>query len=123
MHGKNMQNANLALTLFIKSLPVGSQFEIISFGTDFNFFSTTYLGKDIGLDYNDTNVDQVINLIPKMLQANMQGTEIYRPLKEAYNIKTALPKRIFLLTDGEAEDAKEVLELATSTMKSQKDKG
>ena len=39
MSGKKMQMAKDALKLFIQSIPKGAKFEVVSFGTNFEFSS------------------------------------------------------------------------------------
>jgi len=39
MSGSKMETTKEALILFLKSLPTGSNFEIINFGTDFDLMS------------------------------------------------------------------------------------
>ncbi|CDW74212.1 UNKNOWN [Stylonychia lemnae] len=99
-----------ALILFLKSLPPGSQFEVIPFGSIFKTLS----GKPEGFQYNDQNLNQVINEINNF-DAEMGGTSLYEPLNHAINdIKTTLNKRIFMLTDGEVDNKQVVLDLAAS---------
>ncbi|CDW75216.1 UNKNOWN [Stylonychia lemnae] len=99
-----------ALILFLKSLPPGSQFEIIPFGSDFRTLS----GNPEGFQYNDQTLNQVINQVNRF-QAEMGGTSLYEPLHHAINnIKTTLNKRIFMLTDGEVHNRQAVLDLAAS---------
>ena len=56
MSGGKMTTTNEALILFLKSLPVGSYFEIISFGSS----HLTLSGIDNGLEYNDVNMNKAI---------------------------------------------------------------
>ena len=100
MSGSKMKTTKEALVLFLKSLPLGSYFEIISFGYNFETMS----GGNIGFKYDDKTlklaIDKIINF-----SANLGGTNIWKPLKYAIvEIETSLEKRIFLLTDGEDED-------------------
>ena len=44
MSGSKMETTKEALLLFLKSLPTGSRFEIINFGTEFDFMSKTKEG-------------------------------------------------------------------------------
>lgn len=60
MSGGPMETAKAALKLFIQSLPVGSQFVIISFGTNWEY---TKNGNDFIWDYNDENMDTILKLI------------------------------------------------------------
>ena len=51
----------------------------------------------------------------EQLKTNLGGTDIYSPLKEIYHFYEKsyinLPKNIFILTDGEVENKKEILNL------------
>lgn len=75
-----MQMTKEALSLFIQSLPKGSYFDIISFGT--KFFS---IGKKkkaiINSEVNTKNVKKEI----LSYTANMGGTSIFEPLSYVIN--------------------------------------
>ena len=52
MHGNPIEVAKEALKLFIRSLPIGSKFNVYSFGSDFSaLFSAP-------VDYNEENVEK-----------------------------------------------------------------
>ena len=57
MSGARIETAKEALKLFLKSLPVGSKFAIISFGTKWD--AMLIKGKSI-IDYNDKNSSEAI---------------------------------------------------------------
>lgn len=61
-----------------------------------------------------------INLI-KSLEANLQGTNIYRPLQNIYESKEYdninLERKIFILTDGEIKDKEKTLEIIKQNRK------
>eukprot|EP00347_Sterkiella_histriomuscorum_P002847 403366571 len=108
MSGSKMKTTNDALILFLKSLPVGSYFEIISFGS--NYVSLSHLAG--GYENNDQNLNSAIQQVQRF-GADMGGTEIFQPLQHAIqNIQTQLNKRIFMLTDGEVSNPQKVQELA-----------
>ena len=90
-----MRIAREACVLFMRSLPEGCKFSIISFGSHFS-----PLRRGEVLDYNDANKDAAIQEID-LFDDNFGGTQILQPLKAAqtqYN--SGKNKRIFLLTDG-----------------------
>ena len=108
MSGESINIASKALILFLQSLPVGSFYQIIGFGSSFKKYD------EIPKEYNKENIKESINII-KNLYADLGGTDIYKPLIHIFNSKDYdninLPKNIFLLTDGEVEDKKNVLNL------------
>jgi hypothetical protein len=96
MSGQRMDLAKQALKLFMQSLPPGSQFQIISFGSQFSW----YLNKNKMLNYNNNSLSKAKVEIENM-HANMGGTNIFSPLDAALDVDCGnSKKRIFLLTDG-----------------------
>ena len=109
MNGNPIEVASKALLLFLQSLPAGSYYQIIGFGSEFKKYD------EIPKEYNEKNIKKSIKIIEGLI-ADLGGTDIYNPLNNIYNSdkiydKIKLPKIIFLLTDGEIEDKKETLEL------------
>ena len=109
MSGERIKIASKALLLFLQSLPVGSHYQIIGLGSEFKKYD------EIPKEYNKENIKKSMEIIEK-LDADLGGTKVAKPLKEIYDSnkiydKINLPKNIFLLTDGEAWDKKEALEL------------
>ena len=109
MSGTRIKIASQALILFLQSLPVGSYYQIIGFGSDYRLYD------EIPKKYNKENIRKSIKIIEK-LDAKLGGTNIYKPLKHIYDSsknydKINLPKSIFLLTDGAINNKKETLEL------------
>ena len=109
MSGSAINIVSKALELFIQSIPVGSYYQLIGFGSDFKKYDET------PKSYTKENITKSIKII-KNLKADLGGTDIYQPLKNIYennNIynEIKLPKNIFLLTDGEIENKKQTLEL------------
>ena len=109
MDGSRIEIASKALQLFIQSLPVGSYYQIIGFGSSYEKYDK------IPKEYNKENIKETLKMLEK-LDASLGGTELKAPLEDIYNSikdyeKTNLPRNIFLLTDGEIWDKKIVLEL------------
>ena len=67
MNGGRIEQARKSLVLFLKSLPPRSKFNVISFGSDFEFM----FGKS--QDYEDEIVGKAIETISRM-DADMGGT-------------------------------------------------
>ena len=109
MKGERIEIASKALQLFIQSLPAGSYYQIIGFGSDFKKYDIT------PIKYDKENIKKSMNVIEN-LYADLGGTNVAKPLKDIYSSnkiydKINLPKNIFLLTDGAAWDKNEALEL------------
>ena len=111
MSGKSIDLVKQSLLLFIQSLPVGSYFQLIGFGSDFKKYN------EEPVEYNQENVKNIINVIND-LKANMDGTNISGPLDAVYKnnnySKINLSKNIFLLTDGQVHDREQCVNLITT---------
>lgn len=111
MEGQRISQATAALTLFIRSLPTDSFFNVVSFGGDYKKLF------DESEKYSNTTVVAAIDKVKKM-GADMGGTEIYAPLLQVLTQKPidGYPKQVFLLTDGGVSDTANVLRMiATNT--------
>jgi uncharacterized protein YegL len=109
MSGNKIKIASQALILFLQSLPVGSYYQIIGFGSNYKLYD------ELPKEYNKNNINKSIKII-ESLEANFGGTDIFSPLKHIYDSfqdynKINLPKNIFLLTDGEVNDKDRTLQL------------
>jgi hypothetical protein len=98
--------AKEAMLLFIRSLPVGSHFNIIRFGSHFEIH---FKNEILTVVYDEQTAKQAENLTRSM-SANFGGTELLEPLK---HLKDHPPikgrsRQIFLLTDGEISNTNEV---------------
>ena len=107
MSGTPIKLASKALLLFLQSLPAGSYYQIIGFGSEYKKYDK------IPKKYESKNIKESIKLIEN-LKADLGGTNIYSPLKDIYDSfevydKIYLPRNIFLLTDGEIDDKKSTL--------------
>ena len=107
MSGTPIELASKALLLFLQSLPAGSYYQIIGFGSEYKKYDK------IPKKYESKNIKENIKLIEN-LKADLGGTNIYSPLKDIYDSfevydKIYLPRNIFLLTDGEIDDKKSTL--------------
>nr|XP_055048935.1 von Willebrand factor A domain-containing protein 5A-like isoform X2 [Misgurnus anguillicaudatus] len=109
-HGKGAQmridSAKETLLLLLKSLPMGCYFNIYGFGSNFeSFFPQSVV-------YNQDTMDQAMKKVNKMT-ADMGGTEILQPLEHIYSqpCYPEHPRQLFVFTDGEVGNNKEVLDL------------
>jgi len=111
MSGNSIYIVKQALLLFIQSLPPGSYFQIIGFGTYFKKYN------EEPVEYNKKNVENIIYIINNVIDASMGGTNINAPLESIYNSKSYdkinLNKHIFLLTDGQVNDREGCIKLIT----------
>ncbi|CDW74866.1 UNKNOWN [Stylonychia lemnae] len=99
MVGQKIQITIQTLIIFLKSLPVNSSFEIISFGLDCESLSHYK-----GLFYDTINLNNALEIVQKF-KANMHGKNLIAPFYKAIEgIKTTKQKKIILLTDGIGED-------------------
>ena len=106
MKGDRIEMAKKAAILFLNSLPTGSLFNIVSFGTKFEFmFSKSQPNTK---DFVRTAIDKV-----SKFDGDMGGTNIYKPLSRVLSMAAVreYPRTIFLLTDGQVNIFGEVLEM------------
>jgi hypothetical protein len=109
MKGSSIETAKQAVELFIKSLPERSLFNILSFGSDFaKLFPESQA-------YSEASIASAIAKV-KAFQANMGGTEIYRPLATVLRTepKSSFPRYVFLITDGAVGNVQQVVDLVES---------
>ncbi|XP_054466977.1 von Willebrand factor A domain-containing protein 5A-like isoform X1 [Anoplopoma fimbria] len=94
------------LLLLLKSLPVGCYFNIYSFGSSFQHIFPK------SVEYNQKTMEEALKNVEEM-QANLGGTEILQPLKHIYSQPCIpnQPRQLFVFTDGEVGNTKEVINL------------
>ncbi|XP_048039819.1 von Willebrand factor A domain-containing protein 5A-like isoform X5 [Megalobrama amblycephala] len=116
-HGKDaqmrIQSARDTLLLLLKSLPMGCYFNIYGFGSRFeSFFPQSVV-------YSEDTMEEALNRV-KNMKADMGGTEILQPLKHIYSqpCYPDHPRQLFIFTDGEVGNTKEVLDLVKSHVNS-----
>lgn len=98
--------AKEAMLLFIRSLPVGSRFNIIRFGSTFDVL---FKSETMTAIYDEETVNQA-EILTHSMDANFGGTELLETMKY---LKDHPPidgqsRQIFLLTDGEVSNTNEV---------------
>ena len=112
-----MESAIEALKIFIRSLPAGCRFTIISFGSNFTYLE--HGGKKV-IQYNDASMNEAIERIGHFT-ADHGGTDIETPMIVAQTLDSAITaeeagidfkKRMFILTDGSVSSADHVINLA-----------
>ncbi|MFH1250004.1 MAG: VIT domain-containing protein [bacterium] len=104
MQGESIGQAIKALQICLHSLSEGDRFNIIGYGSTYEFLFSE------SADYNQETLDFAIKQV-ELSGANLGGTEVYAPLKKALKIRTSLPKKIVLITDGEFGNEEEVIKL------------
>ncbi|XP_067236414.1 von Willebrand factor A domain-containing protein 5A-like isoform X1 [Chanodichthys erythropterus] len=101
-----IESAKDTLLLLLKSLPMGCYFNIYEFGSRFESFYPQ------SVEYNQDTMDQALKRVKEMTE-DMGGTEILEPLKHIYSqpCYPDHPRQLFIFTDGEVFNTKEVLDL------------
>ncbi|CAB1432426.1 unnamed protein product [Pleuronectes platessa] len=99
-------SARDTLLLLLKSLPMGCYFNIYSFGSSFEHIFPK------SVEYSEKNLEEALKKIEAM-QANLGGTEILEPIKHIYSQPCIpnQPRQLFVFTDGEVFNTKEVINL------------
>ena len=106
MMGKRIYLALEALKLFLHSIPYGSKFNVIRYGTDYNILFPR------SMECDDNVLDIALHHL-KDLDADMGGTEIFEPLSEVFKTVPSenTERHIYLLTDGAIFNTQEVIDL------------
>ncbi|XP_062408723.1 von Willebrand factor A domain-containing protein 5A-like isoform X2 [Sardina pilchardus] len=101
-----IESAKDTLLLLLKSLPMGCYFNICGFGSHYEHFFPK------SVEYNQKTMDDALKKV-KGMGADMGGTEILRPLKHIYSQPCipSHPRQLFIFTDGEVGNTKQVLDL------------
>ncbi|KAK8838496.1 von Willebrand factor A domain-containing protein 5A [Tritrichomonas musculus] len=107
MSGDSIKNASECLELFLRSLQANTYFNIVLFGSTYK----TLFKKP--KKYCQKYAQKAIELAQN-LKANLDGTDIYAPLKYVLNSPTICGlRKVFILTDGEVDNAQEVVDLVS----------
>lgn len=106
MSGERISLVKRAAIFFLKSLPIGSFFNIISFGSSFKFLFP------VPQKVEGSTVEYAIGKIENF-KANLGGTDIFSPIQAILSSPAGFeyPRTIFLLTDGEVSDSDSVINL------------
>jgi len=114
MMGSRIETAKSALIYFLKSLPQYSKFNVLSFGSDYEYMFPECL------EANDDNISRTIE-ISSNFSADLGGTELLNPLENLYKFvygKYKQPIRIFILTDGAVGGMSHVFDLISESTRS-----
>jgi len=109
MGGRKIQRAVAALQLFLRSLPLGCCFNIVSFGSTYSYLfpeSTPYTEESL----------RVASRFLETMYADMGGTELFACLEQV--LAPADPKvnhQLIVLTDGEVCDPEGCFRVARSS--------
>ena len=105
MRGSYIKSASETLVLFLKSIPEGCYFNIVSFGSRYeSFFPSSQ-------PYNQETMEKATRFAEKM-QADFGGTELLAPLQSIFKQKpqsSGLPRQMFILTDGSVSNTSNVI--------------
>ena len=108
MVGSKIEIASKALLLFLQSLPEGSYYQLIGFGSHYKFYDES------PKEYNQKNIENSMKIV-KNLNGYEGTTKINDVFKAIYNSKNYdniyLPRNIFLLTDDDIKNKNEILDL------------
>ncbi|CAG8812514.1 46267_t:CDS:10, partial [Gigaspora margarita] len=110
-----MKKASEALQLLLRSLPEDCFFNVISFGSHFDSLF------EKSQPYSENSFLKALKHAQEMT-ANYGGTEIYNPIKWAFdNSRNDMPTSVFLLTDGCVNNVDQIVELIKSCEEKKKD--
>ncbi|XP_030600164.1 von Willebrand factor A domain-containing protein 5A-like [Archocentrus centrarchus] len=106
MSNTNIRSAKDTLLLLLKSLPMGCYFNIYSFGSTYEHIFPK------SVEYSQQTMKEALKKVEQM-EADLGGTEILQPLKHIYSQPCIpnQPRQLFVFTDGEVGNTKEVIDL------------
>ena len=95
MSGEYIASTRETLALFLKSIPEGCHFNIVGFGSTFQYLFPTSVA------YDQSRLDTAMEHV-ESLQADLGGTELLSPLRHVLGLPLlpGLPRQVFVLTDG-----------------------
>ena len=105
MRGAYIKSASDTLMLFLKSIPEGCYFNIVSFGSRYeSFFPSSQ-------PYYQETMEKATRFAEKM-QVDFGGTELLAPLRSIFKQQSqssGLPRQVFILTDGSVSNTDSVI--------------
>jgi Ca-activated chloride channel family protein len=110
MGGQSIQHAKQAAKLALQELPVGCQFTLAMFGSNFKFYE-----EDTWLNYDEESRNKGHEWINQNCNSNYGGTEMFNVLDEAYKRLVGSGENynnnVILLTDGAIYNQNPIYEL------------
>ena len=105
MRGSYIKSARETLMLFLKSIPEGSLFNIIGFGSRYELLFPE------SVNYSQETLDKAVRHA-QSVGADLGGTELLPPLQYIFGVKTlsGRPRHIFILTDGSVSNTQACIE-------------
>ncbi|XP_050921407.1 LOW QUALITY PROTEIN: von Willebrand factor A domain-containing protein 5A-like [Lates calcarifer] len=105
-HQTRISSARDTLLLLLKSLPMGCYFNIYSFGSSYEHIFPK------SVEYSQETMEEALKKV-EVMDANLGGTEILKPLKHIYSQPCipSQPRQLFVFTDGEVSNTKDVINL------------
>ncbi|CAH1239419.1 VWA5B1 [Branchiostoma lanceolatum] len=106
MSGAYIATARETLLLFLKSLPSGSAFNVVGFGSTYKPLF------DDSVPVNQENVGTASTWVGKM-RADLGGTNLFGPLEWIFSAPrpAGRPREVFILTDGAVSNTSRVIDL------------
>eukprot|EP01113_Clastostelium_recurvatum_P026748 TRINITY_DN3212_c0_g1_i2.p1 TRINITY_DN3212_c0_g1~~TRINITY_DN3212_c0_g1_i2.p1 ORF type:complete len:921 (-),score=240.09 TRINITY_DN3212_c0_g1_i2:11-2773(-) len=106
MAGSKINKVRDTMQLFLRSIPEGTLFNIVGFGTRHEF-----LFPEGSVEYNERTLAHATQHIGG-LAANLGGTEILRPLEAIFGqpAKEGIPRQVFILTDGQVKNTSDCID-------------
>ncbi|XP_029964274.1 von Willebrand factor A domain-containing protein 5A-like isoform X16 [Salarias fasciatus] len=101
-----ISSAKETLLLLLKSLPMDCYFNIYSFGSRYEHIFPK------SVEYSQQTMEEALKRVGTM-EADLGGTQILEPLKHIYEQPCipSQPRQLFVFTDGEVGNTKEVIDL------------
>ncbi|KAK1900436.1 von Willebrand factor A domain containing protein 5A [Dissostichus eleginoides] len=99
-------SARDTLLLLLKSIPMGCYFNIYSFGSSYEYIFPK------SVEYSEKTMEEALKKVEGM-EDDLGGTEILEALKHIYSQACIpnQPRQLFVFTDGEVGNTKEVINL------------
>ena len=106
MRGSYIKSARETLMLFLKSIPEGSHFNIIGFGSRYELLFP------VSVAYSQETLDKAVKYA-QTVDADLGGTELLSPLQYIFGVKTLSghPRQIFVLTDGSVSNTQACIQV------------